>query len=192
MTPLQKRLVSMGACEEARTWVAERTLKQAWAECEDPRWMFWFAARMGVDRKLIVEAACQCAEMVVEAFVPTTEDRPRKAIETARAWTRGEATPKEVRKAADAAAAYTTYAARAAAYAAATTTAAACADAAAYTAYAADNAARAAAYAAATTTAAACAYAYTAYDVAKQSLKEMADIVRGVITLQDIPKELPK
>jgi hypothetical protein len=177
MTLLQKRLVSMEACEEARTWVAERTLKQAWAECDNPSWMFWFAARMGVDRKLIVEAACQCAEAAVGAFTPEGEERPWKAIETARAWIHGEATIQQVSEAADAA-----YASASDVYAA---DAADAAYASAYAAYSAAYSAYSAAYAA----------AYDVYASAdaiqQQSITQCADIIRGVITLQDIPKELP-
>lgn len=44
-----------------------------------------------VDRRAAVWAACQCARTVLH-LVPEGEDRPRLAIETAEAWTRGEAT----------------------------------------------------------------------------------------------------
>ena len=109
----QKLLHKLYACTEAREWIGERDLESAWNECERADWMLWFAARVGVDRKLVVLAACDCAETALK-YVPEVEDRPRAAIEMARAWTRGEATIKQVRKAADAADA----AADAAAYAA--------------------------------------------------------------------------
>ena len=60
-------------------------------------------------------AACACAETALK-YVKPGEDRPHKAIETARAWARGEASIDDVRKAAYAAdAAYAAYAAYAAA-----------------------------------------------------------------------------
>jgi hypothetical protein len=101
-----------------------------------------------VDRKVVAFAACQCAREALQ-FVPAGEERPRVAIETAEAWTRGEATIDEVRASADAAA-YTAYAADAASAAAytAAAAAAAAADAASAAAYAASYAAYAASYAA--------------------------------------------
>jgi hypothetical protein len=84
--------------------------------------MLWIAARLGVDRKLIVLAACDCAERSLR-FVVAGEDRPLVAIETARRWAAGQATLDDVRAAssdASAAAADAAYAAAdAAAYAAA-------------------------------------------------------------------------
>jgi hypothetical protein len=75
-----------------------------------------------VDRKLVVLAACDCAEQALR-FVPDGENRPRAAIETARKWAVGLATIDEVRAASSAAsaasaAAYSASAAAAAAYAA--------------------------------------------------------------------------
>lgn len=120
--PIKPRLTKMGACGEALDWVADRDLKTAWAECERGDWMLWLAGGLGIDRKLLVQAACDCAETALK-FVPEGEDRPRIVIETARAWCRGEATLDEVLEAADAVyaayAAGASNAARAAAYAAA-------------------------------------------------------------------------
>ena len=42
---MHKLLSRLGACEEAREWVGDRTLEQAWAECESPDWMLWLHAR---------------------------------------------------------------------------------------------------------------------------------------------------
>jgi len=47
--------------------------------------VLWLAAKAGVDRKLTVMAACDCAELALR-HVPDGEDRPQKAIEAARAW----------------------------------------------------------------------------------------------------------
>jgi hypothetical protein len=35
------QLRKLHACDEAVEWVAERTLEQAWAECERGDWMIW-------------------------------------------------------------------------------------------------------------------------------------------------------
>jgi hypothetical protein len=53
-------------------------------------------ASLAVDRRRLVMAACDCAETVLR-LVPAGEDRPHKAIKTARAWCRGEASINNVR-----------------------------------------------------------------------------------------------
>ncbi len=78
-------------------------------------------AAENVQRQLLMAAACACAK-TVEHLVKEGEKRPRVAIETAKAWVRGEVTLQEVNaaaeNAADAARAYNGHAAWAAAYAA--------------------------------------------------------------------------
>jgi hypothetical protein len=86
-------------------WVVarrNRTLDDLWAECQHGYWMLWLASCLGVDRRLTVLAACDCAESVL-SYIPAGEERPRRAIESARRWARGEATVDEVRAAAGAA-----------------------------------------------------------------------------------------
>ena len=91
-------------CGEAREWLDGRSPYLAWRQCHRGDWMLWIAAHLEIDRKLIALAACDCAETALK-FVPEGEDRPRIAIETTRAWCRGEATIGDVRKARRAAAA---------------------------------------------------------------------------------------
>ena len=188
-------LRKLRACEEARTWAKGKDLHEVWTSCDCADWLLWLAGRMADEpgwptRKQIVLAACACAETALR-YVKPGEDRPRIAIETARAWVRGEASIEDVRlarknaDAADAAADAAAYAAAAAAYAGAYAAAAAAyaaedatygagayaaaSVAAAYAAGAAGYAADAAAYAAACAAedaayAAACAAAYAAED----------------------------
>ncbi len=132
------KLRDMNACPEAVEWVVRRGIKTAWRDCERGDWMLWLAGRLDIDRKLLVLAACDCAETALQ-YVPEGEDRPAKAIQTARNWCNGTASLQEVQVAAYAA--YAADAADAAAYAANAS----------YAAYAADaaDAAYAAAYAAA-------------------------------------------
>jgi hypothetical protein len=141
-TEFTKLLRDLGACSEARSWAKGKDLHEVWTSCERADWLLWLAGRMAdkpgwPTRKQIVLAACACAETALK-FVKPGEDRPRLAIETARAWTRGEATIEDVRRAraaaVAAAAAYSADAAATAAYSAAYTTATA--------AYSADAAAR--------------------------------------------------
>jgi len=129
-TEFQSLLSDLGACQEAVIWAKGKSLAQTWRTCKRGDWLLWLCGKM-VDkpnwptRKQIVLAACSCAETSLK-YVPSGEDRPRAAIETARKWARGKATIEEVRRAADAA-----YAAAAAAANAANADANAAADAAA-------------------------------------------------------------
>ena len=133
-------LVEMRACKEAVEWAAaQKSAAQAWRDCERGDWMLWLLGRLSgkpgsKKRKRLVLCACECARLSLK-YVPKGEDRPRKAIETAEAWARGEGPTIEDVRAAGYAAADAGYAAAYAAYAA---------DDAAYAAYAAAYAAAAA------------------------------------------------
>ena len=101
---VKEKLIEMNACEEAVVWVGRRGLKKAWAECERADWMLWLCGKM-VDkpgwptRKKLTLIACDCASRALK-HVTEGEDRPRKAIETARDWVKGKATIEQVRAAA--------------------------------------------------------------------------------------------
>ena len=89
----------LDACREALAWAANYAdMHAAWAACDRGDWLLWVAARTGVDRELIVLAACACARLALVRG-PDGELRPLRAIETAEAWCRGEATIQEVRRA---------------------------------------------------------------------------------------------
>jgi hypothetical protein len=179
----------MAACPEAVDWVDDKDLKTAWNTCERADWMLWLAAKTGIDRKLLVLVACDCAETALK-YVPDGEDRPRQAIETARKWCAGEASIDQVRNdaadaddAATAAAVADAHAAYAAAYAAAHAHASYAQDVhlqAAHASYAAAHTAYAAAYAADA------AYAAAANAARKKSLKTMSEMVRNRIPLEII------
>jgi hypothetical protein len=184
-------LTELGACPEAVKWAGGKTPKKAWETCNHGDWLLWVAGKIDIDRKLIVLAACACARTALK-YVPMGEERPRKTIETAEAWTRGEATIEQLRVAADAA-----YAAVQAAFHAAD--AAYAADAAAYAAhaaYAAVQAAFHAADAAADAAHAAYAAAHAAYAAAYTAAytaairKDMADIVRKIIPFSVIKQAI--
>jgi hypothetical protein len=96
-------LKSLHACEVACEWAETYAdIQAAWDACERSDWMLWLLAKTA-DRKLVVSMACLCARTAL-VHVPDGESRPLKAIITAEAWTRGEATIEEVRAARDAAA----------------------------------------------------------------------------------------
>jgi hypothetical protein len=164
--PLLPLLEKYNACRDACTWATGRTVSEdSWLACERGDWLIWIAARLGVDRRLVVLAACDCARLALPR-IPVDEARPRLAIETAERWARGEATIEEVRAAASAADAYATYAT----YAACAAYAASAASAVASAASAADAYATYAAHAAS-------AASYAAY----AALRTCADLVRARI-----------
>jgi len=170
-------LESLTACEEAIRWYNDKDSKEAWASCERGDWLLWIAANLRIDRKLIVLAACDCAEQSLY-LIPEGEERPKKAIETARAWARGEASLEEVKAAANAADA-DSYAIHAYSYAT---------DAAYYAAYYATD--TAATYVASVAT-------YVAYSAAtdyaatrEESLKKSAELVRSRISWERIEEKL--
>ena len=111
-------LAQRHACWEALEWLQERDAATAWSECPRGDWLLWWAAKVGVERKVVVLAACACARLALP-YVAAGELRPLKAIETAEAWYSGKASLGDVRAAyaaddASAAAAAAAYAAAAA------------------------------------------------------------------------------
>ena len=169
----------LGACPEATQWAeSQPDAETAWRQCPRGDWLLWAAARLDIDRKLLVRAACACARTALPR-VPAGEERPRIAIETAEAWSRGEATIDDVLRAARDACAAWNNAAAAAAHAAA------------YAAYAAADTASAAADAAYAAAAAADdAYAAAADAARSDSLARSADIVREILPWEAMSAKL--
>jgi hypothetical protein len=97
MTTTADILATLDACDEPFTWAAAYPdPRDAWDHCPRGDWLLWVAVKLGVDHRLVVLAACDCARTALR-HVPPGEDRPRLAIETAEAWCRGEVTDREVR-----------------------------------------------------------------------------------------------
>jgi hypothetical protein len=178
-------LAQRHACWEALEWLQERDAATAWSECPRGDWLLWWAAKVGVERKVVVLAACACARLALP-YVAAGELRPLKAIETAEAWYSGKASLGDVRAAyaaddASAAAAAAAYAAADAAHAAAYAADAIAYAAAASDAYAADAAAYAAAAIAYAAHAAASAASADAAAARQKTHQQCADIVREKI-----------
>jgi len=170
-TEIKQKLIDLDACREAREWADRKTLSEIWGQCPRGDWMLWLARRAGVDKRTMTAAKADCAATIKHLM---KDPRSIKALETAQAYGRGEATDDELAAAADAAdAAAASAASAAAAYAAADAAAAAADDA------AAASAASAAAYAAYDAAADADAYA-----ARKQSQIRTAEIVRSIITIE--------
>ena len=177
-------LTELGACPGAVKWAGRKTHKRAWETCKQGDWLLWIAGSLDIDRKLLVLAACACVRRALK-YIPAGEDRPRIAIETAEARTRGEATIDQVRTAADVATDVTANAAYYAAYTA--YYAGSHIVNAAYTAY---YAAYYAAYHAAAAHAAAAHAAYAAYAAYAATRKNLAGIVREIIPFSVIRKAI--
>jgi hypothetical protein len=103
------------ACTEGLAWIKGKSLAEFWQTCDRADWMLWIVGQMAGEKgwptqQEIVLVACLCAGTALPIFEKKypKDDRPRKAIEAARSWAKGELDIEEVRKArrADAAAAY--------------------------------------------------------------------------------------
>lgn len=168
MTNLQKHLEALSACAEARDWVGDRSLSEAWTKCPRADWMLWLAARC-LPRPRLVGVAAEVAATVLHL---TNDERVAHCLETCWAFERGEATLEDCHRAAYAAyaASYDVYfAASAAGYAAASASAA--------TSYAADLASATAADA-----------SYAA-DAAYADAEDLADLVRRLVPVEALGLE---
>ena len=106
----KERIDKTGACSEAVEWINGRDMKRAYAECERADWMLCLFGRMAGQpgwptRQETMLAVCDCAETSLKYFTEKypDDDRPTKAIATAREWARGKATDAELQRARDAA-----------------------------------------------------------------------------------------
>ena len=99
-----EHLEGLYACPEAVAWASTQpSLRQAWRRCPRGDWMLWYAGRVGADRRALVLAACDIAETVQHLWPEKGREASQTALDTARAWTRGETDLRAVRNAANAA-----------------------------------------------------------------------------------------
>ena len=133
---MKELLEKFNACKEARDWVGDKTLEEAWNTCHRGDWMLWLYQRMYPNNlRELTFAKGHCANTVRHLM---KDDRSLKAIDTAITFGEGRIDRDELDAVAVAAAAAAAYAA---AYADAAAVAAAAYAAAAYTAYTAYTAA---------------------------------------------------
>ena len=80
------KLKEINACSEAVEFCKDKDLKKAWKKCVRADWLLWFVCAMeiGTIRERI-HVICDCAATALK-YVPKGEDRPKKAIEAARAY----------------------------------------------------------------------------------------------------------
>ena len=75
------QLHKMNACPEAVAWVGDRTLQQAWTECERGDWMAWLTSHLRLDSR---KAAADIAELVWHLVEPDSQLACAWAIDCAR------------------------------------------------------------------------------------------------------------
>lgn len=171
LTEFQTWMANRYACREATEWVAGKTAKKAWVQCERGDWMLWCLSHTSIDQREVVRIACDIALSVL----PLSDD-PRVAacIDAAEGWCEGTVTPEELHTARRASYGVASAAAVCAAEAAYSTSHAGCAiDAAAV-------ATDAYAYAYA------CAEGATAWNQARaDARREIADLVRERVTAEE-------
>ena len=67
MTALVERLTALHAGRELAAWAGTQPdLATAWRECKRGDWMLWLAGVAEIDRRLLVAAACDCAETALD------------------------------------------------------------------------------------------------------------------------------
>lgn len=88
---------------EEREWAASTpgTPAELWAACPRGDWLLCLATSLGVDRRVVVLAACDCAETTTPHLTGSTRRAAGAALAVARRWARGEATEVEVRASVD-------------------------------------------------------------------------------------------
>ena len=168
---MKKLLIKLRACEDARGWAGEKSIKEIVEQCHRGEWLLWLAKKVDIGLQPLTLAKGHCANTVRHLM---KDERSIKAVDIAISFGEGKASKEDLDAASDAAYAAAYAAADDAAYAAA----ASASDAAyaAYDAYAAAAAAYSAAYAAAD------AAAYAADAAARtQNQKQTADICRQFI-----------
>ena len=152
------------ACNDAINWVGERTIEEAWAECERGDWMLWYYANVFPNNiRELTLAKAHCANTVRHLM---KDERSLKAVDIAISFGEGNISKDDLQVSASAADAYASAADYASAYAATAATTSA---------YAATAAASAAAYSSVD----AAAYVYAA----TENRKLTADICRKYLKL---------
>jgi hypothetical protein len=77
----KEKLIKKGACNIALQWVGERTMKQAFADCERGDWILWAHGKFFPEKKReLVLAAAHCANTVRHLM---RDERNKKAVDAA-------------------------------------------------------------------------------------------------------------
>ncbi len=88
MNAIQYHLNRLKACKPALKWArTQDNPLDAWITCPRGDWLLWLALKLGVERRVVVQAACACARLAL----PFSEDeRPLRAILLTERWLAGD------------------------------------------------------------------------------------------------------
>lgn len=85
-----ERLRSLGAHHDLVSWAGEHAdWRGLWEACPRGDWLLAIAARLGAERPVLVRAACACARLALDQL-PDDLEAPRRALEAAEGWARGQ------------------------------------------------------------------------------------------------------
>lgn len=85
MNPFKQKLIELEACVPALDWVGERTLEEAWAECDCFAWLEWVACKLNLPKTEFVNLACRAARSAGH-LIPEGKNRHSLAVEAAEKW----------------------------------------------------------------------------------------------------------
>ena len=82
-------LIGEGCAYKAfREWMGNRSVSKAYLECPCGSWLLNSSDRLGVDRRITVRAACECARLVLD-LASIERAQIEKGLKAVEAWCRG-------------------------------------------------------------------------------------------------------
>jgi len=93
MYKIIRRLMRAGYAYGFIEWIERRgnedkSPEELWETCRNGAWLISFAAELGVDRRLVALAACDCARLALR-FVPAGRNQPRLCLDAAEDYING-------------------------------------------------------------------------------------------------------
>jgi hypothetical protein len=73
----REQLVKLKACNEAKEWVGDKTIEQAWKTCQNPHWMIWVLNKTDLD---LIDPLCDIVESVLNKLDKETKQVCLNAI----------------------------------------------------------------------------------------------------------------
>jgi hypothetical protein len=58
----KNQLKKLAACSEAKKWVGNKTIEEAWRTCKNPEWMLWVLSQTDLD---LIDTVCDIVEEVL-------------------------------------------------------------------------------------------------------------------------------
>ena len=88
------KLENLNACEEAVRWVkTQKSISQAWLNCERGDWMLWLAKKLDVNDKKLTLAKVMCAKQVEHLM---KDQRSKDALQACFDYINGEITREQL------------------------------------------------------------------------------------------------